>query len=320
MAKTTLRFAMLGMVEGNGHPYSWSAIMNGRYDAKTMADCGYPVIPQYLAENESELGIEGAQVTHVWADDPKDAAKIARASSIAHVAAKPTDVIGKVDAVFIATDVGHEHLERARPFIEAGVPTFIDKPLTDNREHLLKFIEYYRQGKPILSTSCMRYAVEIDQLKKADVGDRKLVTGFTCKSWARYGIHALEGLYQITGAGFISVRDVGEMNRHTVLLKHKSGLNGELWAYDDAYGGFGAYQLVGSKSTAFAKFADTFHAFKRQLEVFVEFVRRGAVHPFPPEETFELMAIIVAAIESQKQGGREIKLTDIIPAEQLPAQ
>ena len=33
--------AMLGMVEGNGHPFSWSAIINGDYDADEMARCGY---------------------------------------------------------------------------------------------------------------------------------------------------------------------------------------------------------------------------------------------------------------------------------------
>ena len=73
---------MLGMVDGNGHPYSWSAIINGRYDAQAMADCGFPVIPQYLgAEPPENLGIPGAQVTHVWCDDPADAAKVAKRPS-----------------------------------------------------------------------------------------------------------------------------------------------------------------------------------------------------------------------------------------------
>ena len=31
-----IRLAMLGMVDGNGHPYSWSAIFNG-YDPEDMA-------------------------------------------------------------------------------------------------------------------------------------------------------------------------------------------------------------------------------------------------------------------------------------------
>ena len=64
-----IRLAMLGMIEGNGHPYSWSAIINGQYDAEIMRDCGYPVIPEYLGAQAPEaLGIPGAKVTHVWCD------------------------------------------------------------------------------------------------------------------------------------------------------------------------------------------------------------------------------------------------------------
>ncbi|NLX05754.1 MAG: Gfo/Idh/MocA family oxidoreductase [Phycisphaerae bacterium] len=318
MATNPLRLAMLGMVEGNGHPYSWSAIINGRYDAQVMADCGYPVIPQYLAANQNKLGIPGAKVTHVWTDNPAEAPKVAKASFIDQVVSKPTDVIGQVDAVFVATDIGSEHLERAKPFIDAGIPTFIDKPLADNRDDLLMFIDLYRQGKPILSTSCMRYAREVEALKQAKVGQPKLITGFTCKSWARYGIHALEGLYQLTGPGFVSVRDVGQENRHTVMLTHRSGVDSQLWAYYDAFGGFGSYQLIGSEGAAYARFTDTFHAFKRQIEVFIDFIRSGGRHPFPPEQTFEQIAIIAAAIESHKRGGKEIVLADFIPPEHLP--
>lgn len=318
MTSGNLKLAMLGMVKGNGHPYSWSAIVNGEYDGETMAECGYPVIPEYLAANKAELGIDGVTVTHVWADNPADSAKIAKAACIENVADSPTDVIGQVDAVLIATDIGHEHIERAKPFIEADIPIFIDKPLTDNRKDLKQFIEYYRAGKPIMSTSCMRYSAELEELKKADVGDVQLITGFTCKSWACYGIHALEGLYKLTGPGFLSVRDVGRRGKHTVMLKHKDGFDCILWAYYDAYGGFGSYRKIGSESAATAKFGDTFHAFKSQLEVFVEFIRSGYKHPFPPEQTFEQMAIIAGAIESEEQGGKEIMLADIISADDMP--
>ena len=64
-----LQLGMMGMSPGNGHPYSWSAIINGDYDEKAMANCGYAGIPVYLAANRDTLGIEGAQVTHVWTQD-----------------------------------------------------------------------------------------------------------------------------------------------------------------------------------------------------------------------------------------------------------
>ena len=75
LTKPDLRLAMLGMVDGNGHPYSWSAIFNG-YDPAAMASCPFPVIPVYLGREPSEnLGVPGAAVTHIWTDDPSDAQK-----------------------------------------------------------------------------------------------------------------------------------------------------------------------------------------------------------------------------------------------------
>lgn len=44
-----LKLAFLGMNEGNGHAFSWSAIINGRYDPEKMKECGYPVIYEYLS-------------------------------------------------------------------------------------------------------------------------------------------------------------------------------------------------------------------------------------------------------------------------------
>src|SRR6185312_11502917 len=128
MNNPELRLAMIGMIEGNGHPYSWSAIVNG-YDPKEMATCPYPVIAQYLGQQSLEsVRIPGARVTHIWTDNPEEAPKVAAVSKIEQVVSRPEDVIGKVDAVIIATDDGDDHVRRAQPFIEAALPLFVDKP------------------------------------------------------------------------------------------------------------------------------------------------------------------------------------------------
>src|SRR3990167_5132323 len=113
-----IRLAMLGMVEGNGHPYSWSAIFNG-YDPEEMARCPFPAIPSYLNnEPKDTLRIPNVHVTHIWTDNPADAQHVARASLVTNVVNRAEDVIGEVDAVIIATDKGHEHVRRCRPFVE----------------------------------------------------------------------------------------------------------------------------------------------------------------------------------------------------------
>ena len=307
-----IRLAMLGMVDGNGHPYSWSAIFNG-YDREAMAACPFAGIPAYLNKEPPEsFGIAGARVTHVWTDDPADAPKVAKASLIPHVVRRPEDVIGHVDAVIVATDKGHEHVARCRPFVEAGLPVFVDKPMVDNEADLQTFVRWVKAGAPILSSSCMRYAKEYApyRLSTRDLGELRFASITTPKSWERYGIHALEGIYPILGPGFVSARNTGSARRNIVHLKHRRGVDTVVVAADDMFGAFGILQLCGTAGHAMAPFSDTFFSFKAQLAAFVDFLKRG-VRPFPFEETVELMKLVVAGIRSREENGREVALDEI---------
>ncbi|KIL40336.1 oxidoreductase [Gordoniibacillus kamchatkensis] len=315
VAKDHIRLAMIGWVDGNGHPYSWSAIFNG-YDPEAMRrNCPYPGIPAYLdKEPKDTLRIQGANVTHIWTDDPEEAPKICEASLIPNAVTRPEDVIGHVDAVIIATDKGHEHVERARPFVEAGLPVFIDKPMVDNEADLVVFSEWVKQGKAILSSSCMRYGKEFIpyQLSVNNLGQLRYAGITMAKSWERYGIHAMESVYPIVGPGFVSVRNTGTSERNVVHMKHSGGFDVVAVVTKDLFGGFGLLQLVGTADYAFVPFRDTFYSFKMQLTSFIEYLRTGE-RPFPFEDTVELMKIIIAGIRSREQQGRKVYLSEIAP-------
>lgn len=184
ITRDEIRLAMLGMVEGNGHPYSWSIIINGSYDAKALAACPYPVIKDYvLKQPPGTLGIPGAKITR-WTDDPADAVQVAAVAHIPNIAKRAEDVIGEVDAVLVATDKGFEHVERARPFIQAGVPVFIDKPLCDNRLDLAQFSKWVAEGKPLISSSAMRFAKECTcRTATHALGQLRHVSATMAKSW-----------------------------------------------------------------------------------------------------------------------------------------
>ena len=124
-----LKIGVIGLSEGNGHPYSWSAIINGDYNEKEMNNCAYAGIPLYLKANRSTLGIEGAKVSHVWTQDRNISEHIAKASLIDNVVDNTEDMIGQVDAVLLARDDPENHKAMAQPFLDADVPLFIDKPL-----------------------------------------------------------------------------------------------------------------------------------------------------------------------------------------------
>ncbi len=307
-----LSLAMLGMIAGNGHPYSWSAIVNG-YDPENMKRCPYSVIAEYLGKQPLEsVRIPGARVTHIWTDQPGDAPRVAAASKIEHVVDAPESVTAKVDAVIIATDDGDDHVRRAKPFIEAGLPVFVDKPLATNVPDLRQFIAWENAGAQILSTSGMRYMPELKlaEERQAEIGAYRWITTFTCKTWERYGIHALEPVYALLGPGFLSAQTMHQEGSDLVHLTHRSGAQVTLAAIHDAYGSFGSLHIYGTNGQLALTLKDTYTAFRRQLVAFIDMVRTKRP-PFPFTQTVELMTVIIAGIRSREQNGRVVKLDEI---------
>ena len=312
-----IRLAMLGMIPLNGHPYSWSAIINS-YDKAEMAKNPYAGITRYLnAQPFESVRIPNTQVTHIWTDDPKDAVLVAKAALIPNVVAKAEDVIGQVDAVLVATDDGYEHVRRARPFIEAGLPVFVDKPLALSIEDLQTFIDWEKNGAPILSSSGMRYAPELDPIvaDHSALGELRWGSLVMAKAWENYGIHSLEPVFRLLGPGFESVRLDGRKGLEVAHLIHKSGVQIDFPMVYDGAASFGTFYLCGTTGQLATRFSGTdntyYQAFRRQLLAYVEFLRTG-VKPYPFSHTVEMMAVLIAGIRSRAEGARRVEVAEVL--------
>lgn len=307
-----LKIGILGMTEGNGHPYSWSAMFNG-FEKKYMDNCPFAGIPVYLNKQPKDtIGIPGAHITHVCCDDRKDAEDVARCSLVPNVVDRPEDMIGEVDAVIVATDIGSEHVARCRPFIEAGVPLFIDKPMADNVEDLRTFVAWHDAGKPFISSSSMRYRKSLEPYydHHDELGKLMYINMPMCKKWETYGIHALEGVYPFLGQGFESIQNTGTYDRNMIHITHKDGCDVHIPLSMTMYGAFNVTLLIGSADKAVLRDEDSYYAFKKQLDVFVEYLRTG-VEPFPFEETVELIKMVIGGAMSREEGGRKVLLSEI---------
>ena len=308
-----LRLAMLGMIAGNGHPFSWSSIING-YDPAALARCPYAGIIAYMSPHApATVGIPGACVTHVWTDDPSEAPAVAATALIPNVVKNPEDVIGHVDAVLISTDDGFDHVRRARPFIEAGLPVFVDKPLATSLEDLRTFIAWEKAGARLLSSSGLRYAPELDAHLdgKSGLGQLRWISSVTAKTWERYGIHALEPVFRLTGPGYTSVRLESTPGLEIAHVTHRSGTQVTLPVIYDGAATFGTVYLGGMTGQATVRFTDTYTTFRRQLVAFVDFLREGkSAYPFT--DTIELMAIIIAGLRSRAEGSRRVDVSEIL--------
>jgi predicted dehydrogenase len=281
---TALRLGVIGLSPGNGHPYSWSAIFNG-YDAAVMEHCGFPVIPRYLEKQRfPDDAIAGARVTHVWTQDVALSLHVAEAAFIEHVADRCTDLIGQVDAVLLARDDAETHLAFARPFLEAGVPIYVDKPLALSRADAETLIGLQRFPGQLFSCSALRYAPELSlTLAQCEaVGPLRSVAATVSKDWDKYAAHVIEPLLQL-------LPDRGEIvrsqrwsvaDRVTLQVEFASGIEAQISTLGSADAPPGL-RVFGAAGWCDLQFADTFRAFRSALQDFVGGVRARDVRIRP---------------------------------------
>ena len=161
-----LRLGIIGLSEGNGHPYSWSAIING-YDYSLMKDCGFPVIPEYLSKQDWPKDmIQNARINSIWTQDIELSNKISVTCNIRSVEDNFEAMIGKVDAILLARDDSENHFYFAKKFLSAGLPIYIDKPIATNLSDLNKIYDLETFQGQIFSCSATRYSYELKLSKK----------------------------------------------------------------------------------------------------------------------------------------------------------
>jgi predicted dehydrogenase len=272
-----MRLGIIGMSEGNGHPYSWSAICNG-YDRDAMDGCGFPAIPQYLkAQRFPYDAIANANVTHVWAQDVGIANHIAKAAHIAKVVKQFTDMIGQVDGVLIARDDAETHDAFAAPFLEAGLPVYVDKPLAYSCSEAQAIIDRQRYPGQLFSCSALRYATELQLTAKMRqmIGPIRYVQATVPKDWNKYAIHVIDPILSAVGPVGPLVRSVGHRRNGvaTVTAKYENNIAINITAFGAIPAPI-AIRFHGETGFVELVFKDSFNAFKAALVDFVE----GALH------------------------------------------
>jgi predicted dehydrogenase len=289
-----LRLGVLGLSEGNGHPYSWSAIFNG-YDPLAMNECGFPVIPAYLARQRfPEDAIAEAQVTQVWAQDRRIAEHIAQAALIPNVVERAADMIGHVDAVLLARDDAENHLEMAAPFLDAALPVYVDKPLALSVAEARQLYARQRYPGQLFSCSALRYAREftLTAAERAQLGPLRHIHAMAPKDWDRYAVHVVEPLLLLADATVESMHCLRRAGATTLSLVFSNGLQASV----STLGAVAAplsLRVIGERGWKDMVFGDSFFAFKRALYEFVQGVLQRDTR-IDPEFTMQVVGIIEA--------------------------
>mgnify|MGYP001073517855 CR=1 FL=1 len=289
-----IRTGIIGYNEGNGHPFSFSAIING-YDADAFSKVGWPVILEYLNRQPKEaFGISGVCVTHAWTQDPIITKNLCSACNIENAVTHYEEMLGEIDALIIARDDWECHAQISLPFLKEGIPVFIDKPLTLDLKEMEVFKPYLEAGL-LMSTSGLRFASELDDLRNdlEQLGSIKLISATVLNGIEKYGIHMLDA---VTGLGLPKVVKI-----HRLQSKHESffytlenGISMQLHCIGSVNKTF-HLSLYGNKAHAHFDLHDNFTAFSRSLRYFFNMYKHSTII-IPPSQIIDTMKLIKASI------------------------
>lgn len=170
---------------------------------------------EFLRMLNRELRHNDHRVTAIWGSDTPRTTQLARTYDVDQMMATPEKMLGQVDAVIVGDRDGADHLPHALPFIEAGLPVFVDKPLArsvKDAETMLDAAE--KSGALITSASALRWQQPTEELlasvRRLGRPDRIVATGsfYPDSEYGGlifYGIHATELALQLGGAAVTDI-------------------------------------------------------------------------------------------------------------------
>lgn len=246
-----------------------------------MQDCGFPVIPEYLARQDWPAAqLTDVKVTHVWTQDRVRSEHIAQSSLIDHVVDAPEQMLGRIDALLLARDDAENHLTFAAPFLKAGLPVYVDKPVALSIKAFEELHALQRWPGQIFSCSAFRYAPEMCLLPEmqGQIGSLRLITGTTPRYWDTYAIHLIDPLLKLVGTHCRPLRlfsvPISADGRTVGFKMGEGGPEVILSALGSTCSGPAQLRLHGMADWIELTFRDSFTAFRNSLAAFLYIIRK----------------------------------------------
>ncbi len=218
--------------------------------------------------NENSPFYNQARVVSIWGENHDQAATKAHLLKIPKVAQTPEEALENVDLAMVIGRFGDSHFLPAKKALEAGIPTFVDKPFTLSFKEA-EILADFAQKKNNLLCSCspLRFCKEVkevlashDQLRpmesltvSAPLYCLDLQGDARFKSVFFYGIHGIEVLLEILGDQVESVQIVKGLTSTEVLLQ--MGEKTALLHFVDRVDEFYSFQIFRKQETRFYSIA-----------------------------------------------------------------
>jgi WD40 repeat protein len=232
------------------------------------------------------------------------------------------ELVAQVDAVLLETNDGRPHLEQVIPVLRAGKPVFIDKPIAGSLADAIAIFELGRHFKtPLFSSSSLRFGSGVQAIRNGSLGE---ITGCDTHSTCSlekthpdlfwYGIHGVELLFTVMGPGCETVQRATTENFDAVMGTWKDGRIGTFRGIRKGKGGIGGFAFGTKGAGPIGKH----EGYRPMLVEIVKFFQTKKV-PIDEAETLDIYAFMEAADESKRQGGKPVKIADVMKKARLEA-
>ena len=301
-AQETIRLGIIGL--DTSHSEAFIKLINGENQAPDYV--GFKIVAAYPYGSQT---IESSYNRIPKYTETAKSHGIQITSSIA-------ELLKQVDCVLLETNDGTLHPEQATEVIKSGKSLFIDKPVAARLSDVLAIYKLAEEKQvPIFSSSALRFSPRNSELRNGNGPEGKVV-GADCYSpctnepshagffW--YGIHGVEILYTLMGAGCQSVTCTSNEGSDVAVGVWEDGRIGTFRGLRNSSHSYGG--TVSSEKKVVP--AGGYEGYEGLLKSILTFFRTGKA-PVSPSETIEIYTFMETANESIRQGGKPVNTKDI---------
>ena len=273
---------------------------------------------------DREQWVDGAQVVAAWSGGSVMAPERisgfqSELESIGvDIAETSEQLMEQIDGVLVLSLCGDCHLERARPFLEAGIATFVDKPFAcsvNDAEEIVKLAQ--ENQTTLLNSSALRFSQEVQQSATQNqqlgrtngaitYGPAKRADGNP--GLFHYGIHSVELLFELLGSGCETVSTTWSEEAEVVTGVWSDGRIGTVRGNRTGVTSYGfvAYCEDGVISeTVSTRFA--YRNLCREIVRTFESGQPSVSH----ESNLDVVRFVLSSLQSERSGGQPVSLRDI---------
>ncbi len=242
--------------------------------------------------------------------------KLAEMCTCTRFAEHYEDFLGEADAIMVTARHGDNHLKYARKYLEAGIPVWLDKPITASVKDFVEVARLVKaHGSIVTGGSTLYYADGILAAKKFMQDNPDFAIGGAVSApvdmvndygnfWF-YTQHLAEMMLSVFGTGVKSVTAVKNENSVSAIYRYDG------FTVNAFYGGNYSVTIYGKDMKTFAPTVNVDSSkYVNELAPFAEAIRTGKI-----DRTLDYLKYPVAVIDATIRAFTEEKEIEIVAPE-----